>query len=391
MKILYYSAHPGLKMNAATGYGTHMREMIEAFKRKGHEVLPVILGDIKRNIEVVPESNKLFLKKAIKKIIPNYLWKSLKDYELIKFDLNAELILEEKIIAFNPDLIYERGSYLQLSGVKMAKKFKLKHYIELNAPFVEESASFEGAAGFFKQKALHIEKEQILQSEKTIVVSSALQNYYSDKYKVHKSNFLVTPNCINAQGVLSNIELKQELITRYHLKDKKIIGFVGSIFPYHGVDLLIEAFSELQPLYAHLQLLIVGDGAMLPKLKAYAFSMGTNAIFTGSVSHKEIYTYIDIMDIAVMAKSNWYGSPVKIFEYGAMGKTIIAPDTKPVRDVMEDGVDGFLVKPAVKDLKNAISKIMEDAELGIKMGENFKNKVFANYTWDAIAAKILNE
>ena len=390
MKILYYSPHPNLHLNASTGYGTHMREMMEAFKRKGHEVLPVILGDLETNTEVVA-SNKLFVKKVIKKIIPNYLWKSLKDYKLIKFDLLAEQILEQRVIAFNPDFIYERGSYLQSSGVKIAKKFNLKHYIELNAPFVEESTSFEGVEGFFKKKALQIEKKQLMESEKVIVVSSALQNYYSEKYQIDKRKILITSNCIHADDVISDRELKQELISRYHLEGKRIIGFVGSIFPYHGVDLLIEAFSQLQLLYADLQLLIVGDGALLPKLKSYADSLGINVIFTGPVAHKEIYTYIDVMDIAVMAKSNWYGSPVKLFEYGAMGKTIIAPDTKPVRDVMEDGVDGLLVKPEVQDLKNAISLIMEDTELGMKMGKNFKNKVFANYTWDAMASKILDQ
>ena len=391
MKILYYSSHPNLYLKATTGYGTHMREMIGAFRRQGHEVLPVIMGDQKSNNEVHSSTAKLSFKKIIKKIFPLYFWKSLKDYQLIKFDLMAGQVLEQQIVTFKPDLIYERGTYLQLSGIKMAAKFSLKHYLELNAPFVEESASFEGSATFFKERAFHAEREQIAKTDKALLVSSALQNYYSSKYKISDSKMLVTPNCVHPDSVRLNSELKDELIAKYNLKGKKIIGFVGSIFPYHGVDLLINAFRELQDLYSDLLLVIVGDGALLPQLKVYAESMGTQVIFTGPVAHNEIYTYIDIMDITVMAQSNWYGSPVKIFEYGAMGKAIIAPDTVPVRDVMVDGVDGLLVKPEVLGLKNAISKILIDPEIGIRMGENFKNKVFANYTWDAIAAKILDE
>jgi glycosyltransferase involved in cell wall biosynthesis len=94
-----------------------------------------------------------------------------------------------------------------------------------------------------------------------------------------------------------------------------------------------------------------------------------------------VYTYIDLMDITVMARSNWYGSPVKIFEYGAMGKAIIAPDTVPVRDVMIDGEDGLLVEPVVSLISSALSRLISDKEERSRFGRNFQRKVLEKYTW----------
>ena len=81
-----------------------------------------------------------------------------------------------------------------------------------------------------------------------------------------------------------------------------------------------------------------GDGSILPDLKNLADKLGlaSKIIFTGNVAHEKVNDYLAVMDIAVMVKSNWYGSPVKIFEYGAASLPMICPDTIPVRDVITD-------------------------------------------------------
>ena len=171
----------------------------------------------------------------------------------------------------------------------------------------------------------------------------------------------------------------------------RVIGFVGSIFPYHGVDLLIEAFAGLDE-NPDLRLLIVGDGSTLPELKSLAKRLGVlnRCIFTGSVPHRRVYAFMEVMDICCMARSNSYGSPVKIFEYGLLKKPVVAPDTVPVRDVMIHGEDAILVEPNVQSILDALQELLDDHTLALKMAGSWHEKVLLNHTWDN-AAKTLIE
>ncbi|MFT5973783.1 MAG: glycosyltransferase involved in cell wall biosynthesis, partial [Cryomorphaceae bacterium] len=87
--------------------------------------------------------------------------------------------------------------------------------------------------------------------------------------------------------------------------------------------------------------------------------------------------------------SNWYGSPVKIFEYGLMKKPVIAPDLGPLRDVMTDGENGLLVIPNSKALKEALQQLVTNFALREKIAIAWHEKVLLEYTWDTAAKKVL--
>jgi glycosyltransferase involved in cell wall biosynthesis len=394
MKILYYSSSPLLTTSIQSGPGTHIREMINGMKELGHEVLPVIIGD---EISTTGEETTVINKKGIifslaKKIIPSVVWRSLKELKLIRFDKHAEQILEEKVRVFKPDLIYERSAYLQTSGINIAKKYKIKHYMEINAPFIEEVKQFENSDTFLVKQAINFERELITSPDKVFVVSSGIKKYYS-KYSTDTNKIIVMPNSINLDVIKVNVILKLQLENEFNTKGKTVIGFVGSIFPYHGVDILIKGFAKYQLTNPASVLLIVGDGYIIPELKELAKELNIppyKVIFTGSVKHKDVFTYIDLMDITVLAKSNWFCSPIKIFEYGAMNKAVIAVNTIGVKDVMGDGVDGLLIDPTEENLFRALSALTNDEARRKQMAQHFHDKVVANYTWRKTAEVVLS-
>jgi glycosyltransferase involved in cell wall biosynthesis len=98
---------------------------------------------------------------------------------------------------------------------------------------------------------------------------------------------------------------------------------------------------------------------------------------------------MELMDICCMPKSNWYGSPVKIFEYGLMKKPVIAPNVSPVRDVMKHNEDGILVEPNVQSLKEAILKLIREKTFRAKISTSWHEKVLLKYTWDNAARRII--
>jgi glycosyltransferase involved in cell wall biosynthesis len=393
MKIIYYSPHPTHDIVSEVGYATHQREVILALRNLGHEVFPVVMGgsDISSLNALATDNYKVpFYKKFLKILIPRFLWTSLNNYKLIKHDLKAGKILEETILNVNPELIYERSEYLQDSGAKLAAKYKIKDFIEVNAPFIEEMNAFEGYSLFHK-KAHKIEAIKLKTADKVFTVSTALKEFLVERYHCLTNKIIVQPNCINPDKIHLDFNFVDSLKKDLHLNSERIIGFVGSMFPYHGVDVLIKAFSNVIKEFPNTKLLIVGDGIVLNNLKqlTHNLSLENSVIFTGKIPHSKVFNYIQIMDICIMAKSNWYGSPVKIFEYGLLKKPIIAPDNIPVRDVMLNMQDAILIKENETELKDALCVLLENETLATSLANNFYMKVMENFKWNNAAVKII--
>jgi glycosyltransferase involved in cell wall biosynthesis len=386
MRILYYSPHPNLALNSPSGYGTHMREMIRAFRALGHTVHPVIRGGTDeaptRQAAASPSLARR-VKNTLKAITPATVWSSLKDFRLQQQDEVFEAELEREVASLKPDLIYERLNYLQPSGVRVANRLGIPHIAEVNAPYVEERQTLSGVHSWLEGRALAIEKEQLQRTDRVAIVSHTLQQYFQQQHSVPSDKFVVTPNAIDPAKVENTAASGDKLRQQYELQDAVVVGFVGSIFPWHGVDLLIQATERLLPVCPDLNLLIVGDGATLPNLVELRDTLGLEKVitFTGRVPHTDVFEHIACMDIAIMPASNWYGSPVKIFEYGAIGKAVIAPDNGPVGEVMTDGVDGLLVKPKIEALADAMHTLYHDAALRQQLASTFQDKVLTHHTW----------
>jgi glycosyltransferase involved in cell wall biosynthesis len=394
MRILYYSPHPQLPLDLPSGPGVHMREIMKGFETLGHEVHPLIMGGLKSpdasGLTSAPPQKSSF-KQRLKPLVPKVIWQSLKDFNLKRFDTYARQELEAAVATFKPDLIYERGFYLMTSGVEVANAFGIKHMLEMNAPYPEERADMEGRS-FLHVEALKAERRQFEATQRIVVVSSALRDYVEKQSPGAAGKTIITPNAINPERFKVSDEQRTAKRQAMGLKSETVIGFVGSIFPYHGVDMLIEAAAEVLK-HHPVKVLIVGDGYLLDTYKQRTRELGIedHIIFTGRVPNDQIAQHIATMDITVMARSNWYGSPVKIFEYGALGKAVIAPDVVPVQDVMVHETDGLLIRPNVNDLTAQLNRLLDNEALRSQLGSTWSAKVHQHHTWQQMAQKILTE
>lgn len=395
MKILFYSPHPTHDIVSEVGYATHQRETIIALQGLGVEVIPVILGGVTLSEMPFKDGKALEpkgIKGVIKKIIPRFVWLSLKNFDLFaKHDFKARMRLEKAVIEHSPDLLYERSEYLQDSGTKVAQKYGIKHFIEVNAPFVEEMRAMEGWH-VWQWLAHFKEKKKYRAADRVFVVSTVLKDFLVKRYKVNPAKILVSPNRINEKSFL----LKAQSPTKIQVSFRDaapLVGFVGSILPHHHLDIMIDVFAKLNKENVDVNLLIVGGGSLLDELKRQAEEKGLRdrIHFTDRVPHQDIPALIQTMDICVMPASNWYGSPVKIFEYGIMGKAVVAPDNGPVSDVMVDNEDGLLVQNNVDEIATAITKLVKDIDLRHRLGEHFRQKIIQGFTWRHAAEMILKE
>ena len=388
MKILFYSPHPTLYLEAPTGYGSHMRGMIRGFQEEGHTVEVLIMGKAPIQNSSSPQSSGL--KSFAKIFIPKILWRTLKEFQQIRFDKYAAKELQNAIEFHQPDIVYERSAWMSNGSVGALSNFSIKHIVEINAPFEEEVKSFENAHSFLASTGKNKLKNLLQSASLVLPITSSLQTYLIERYKLNPNKCVVVPNAIEKQEIQINESRVAAINKQFNLSEVTVLGFVGSIFPYHGVDRLIRGVSKLK--YTDIAILVVGDGYLIPELKKLANELGISSrvYFTGSVPKEDIYNYISAMDILTLPNTEWYCSPVKLFEYGAFGKTILAVNEAGVIDVMSNE-EGLLFKNNDSAFQDALlTAITEVDELKIK-ALNFQQNVFEKHTWRANAQKVIQQ
>jgi glycosyltransferase involved in cell wall biosynthesis len=388
MKILFYSPHPTLYFDAPTGYGSHMRGMVNGFREEGHTVEILVLGNKPQSADSSTQTNSF--KSTLKKVLPKILWRTLKEIQQIRFDKHAAQELQQAVQSFNPDIVYERSAWMSNGSVEVLKSFNIKHIVEINAPFEEEVEEFEKASSFIAHVGKKKLKNLLQSAELVAPITTSLEKYLIENYDVDKKKCLVVANAIDQREIQITNSRVEEIRNSFNLTTKKVIGFVGSIFPYHGVDRLINGVSKLKSTDS--VILIVGDGYLIPELKKLASELviSSRVHFTGSVPKEDIYNYISAMDIVTLPNTEWYCSPVKLFEYGALGKRIIAVNEAGVADIMSNE-DGELFENNDNAFQEALIKAVSDFDIMEEKAKGFQQKIVKHHTWKSNAAAILLE
>lgn len=369
MKILYLVSNSSLSIEANTGYGRHIRETVQGLRRIGYTV--EVMHAVEPTDSRAKETPQTVKSSRFKSLIPKVLWETIRDIKQLKLNDSFKIRVKKKIQAFRPDFVYERTSYL--SDTISVNDDHIPWFLEVNSPFVEQRQVISGRS-LLQFLAHRFEKEKYKWCCGVFSVSSALSSFLQKTYGVEEQKIIVNPNGVNPS------DFDVTAIKNKHLEFT--FGFVGSIMAYHGLEDLLHSFSAVLKSGVSARLLIVGDGQSIPELKMLAegLEISNHVVFTGGVSHVQVKAYLLQMDVAIMPRSNWYGSPVKLFEYGVMGKIIIAPKQPPVEEVLQDQNDGVLVGSRL-ELTEAMIRISKNKESYNLMAKSFQEKVLNRFTW----------
>jgi glycosyltransferase involved in cell wall biosynthesis len=144
-----------------------------------------------------------------------------------------------------------------------------------------------------------------------------------------------------------------------------VVGFTGFVRDWHGVDRVIQwlATSDAPP---NARLLVVGDGPARSDLERLARELSvTNRIhFTGVVPREKVPALVAAFDIALQPAVVPYASPLKLFEYLALGKAIVAPRQANIEEVLTDGRNALLFDSETAfALETSLTRLCEDADL----------------------------
>jgi glycosyltransferase involved in cell wall biosynthesis len=317
--------------------------------------------------------------------------RSLYEVMEIGYSVAGYRLLTSQVNGWKPAFLYERYMLFNMAGLMAAHRLGIPLVLEVNAPLAYERAQYERLS--LKRAAQLFERSLFRSADMVLTVSTPLKDYIVEQ-GVSSANVFVLPNGTSPELFQPNGIARAAVRQRLGIPfDSVVVGFVGILRPWHGVELLLEAFSQIEHSSRDAFLLIVGDGPSQTELEQLAQSLGlaNKVIFTGRIPHRQVADYLAAFDIAVSPRATFYASPMKILEYMATGLAVVAPHMPNLEDLISDGVDGILFKAEdVHELANSLATLVRDQALRIRLGENARASVVCRRTWQHNARRVLD-
>ena len=331
MKILYHH-----RTASKDGQAVHIEEMISAMRSLGHEVRvvsPTIGAQADKQGEMGGEVGWV---PRLKAALPRAVYELLElAYSLIAY---RQLMLAAK--EFKPDFIYERYNLFLLSGSMLKNRLGLPLLLEVNSPLVDERLKHSGGLTLVAL-ARWAEGRAWRSADYVLPVTYVLAQHVK-AYGVPDERITVIPNGINEAHFVA-APTPEVAKRQLGLQGKLVLGFTGFVRDWHGVDRVVKWMASPDaPSNAYL--LVVGDGPVRAELEALAQTLGVakRVAFTGVIDRHRVPEHVAAFDVALQPAVNSYASPLKLMEYLALGKAIVAPSEPNLREILTDEENAVL-------------------------------------------------
>lgn len=184
---------------------------------------------------------------------------------------------------------------------------------------------------------------------------------------------------------------------RYLLDDSKVVIYLGVMTKQRNLGMLIRAFPEVKSQVPDAKLLMVGEGDDRANLERLSGELGVaeDILFTGQIPYGDVPDFISAADVAVLQMPPFafykMASPLKLFEYMAMAKPVVANDEIPEhREVLEQSGGGLLVPSTSEAFASAMVKLLGSPEMAAEMGRKGRDWVVQNRSNEILARQMEN-
>ncbi|HEV3377108.1 MAG TPA: glycosyltransferase family 4 protein [Thermoleophilaceae bacterium] len=362
MRIAYLSTDPGIAYGGTKGASVHVAELTGALAGEGADVL-LLVAKIEPDAPEPPPGVTV-------EPLPGP-GKGASVAERVSAEPDRQAWLEERLESFGAAALYERLALHSAAGSAAARRLRVPHLVELNAPLLQEAARYRTLA--VPELASLLERSVLRGAELVLAVSGPLARY---AWARGARRVAVCPNGVDTH-------LFAPRLTRSPHGPSAV--FTGTLRPWHGIETLGEAWRLLGP--AAPPLTVVGDGPGRPLLEE------VGARVTGALPHAEVPAVLAGADIGIApyaADAPPYFSPLKLFEYLAAGLAVVAAAIPGVTELVDERT-AVLVPPGDPEaLAGAVARLAADSLERERLG--LAGRMLAQrHTWADRARGILDE
>lgn len=370
MRIIYLT---GSRLDATNSAVNHVLEICANLQRFGHKVKILARGPCTSPLPKRYDLDISFVPVPAHKG-PRY------------FYLQAPFFVLKEMIREHYDFLYSRFCPLDFFSLIIAKKIgSLKYMIELNGP-VEEEQKIWGHSQWEIGLAKRLEKFCYRWADGIIVVDSGLRRYLEER-GTFRAKLVEIPTGVNPQ-IIEPLD-KKMCHRRLGLDpERRYICFVGSLRIWHGIDIAIKAMKILVGLRSNINLLIVGEGKRKKEYQDLTkkLELSSSVIFAGQVDYEELKYFLGASDICIAPsrdmKNTGYGlAPLKVFDYMAAGRPIVATNVGGLKELIQDNGVGLVAdsddpEEFAREILNLIKDKKKVASLG-RRGRYLAENVFS--------------
>jgi glycosyltransferase involved in cell wall biosynthesis len=294
-----------------------------------------------------------------------------------------------------PDFLYERYVRGMSAGSRLARELRLPLIVEMNTSFTFPGEWWEHHSAVTPWIVARAERQITAAADRVVVVSSHLRDHFLAA-GVPEEKLVLMFNGADARRFRPDADGGEEIRTKHGLYGNRVIGFVGSLKPWHGVDVLISSLRSCVDELPDLRLVIVGDGPLRGSLEEIVRKAGLSeqVVFVGAVPYDRIPAYVAVFDIAVCPAPQTpssHLSPIKLFEYMASARPVIAARFSDVPEIVKDHENGVLVDPGdAADMARAILELGKNPDLCKRLGDSARRDVERSYTWERNAERVMD-
>jgi glycosyltransferase involved in cell wall biosynthesis len=286
-----------------------------------------------------------------------------------------------------PDVLYERYVPFGVAGTTLAASFGLPLVVEMNTSFTFPTEAWRQHSPLDTAATRWTERYIATHTDHIIAVSATIQEYLIG-IGAHPERVSILANAADPQVFRQDPAARHAVRRAFDLHESSVVvGFVGSLKRWHGVDVLLEAAAILRNEGLSIRFLIVGDGPLRQELADHVVKAGLESfvMFSGAVGRSQVVQYLNAFDIAVAPApilSTFHFSPLKIFEYMAVGTAVVAARYPEIQAIVDEGETGLLFSPGDPvELAGVIARLAADKRLRAELGRRGRDAIEANHTW----------
>ncbi len=300
----------------------------------------------------------------------------------------------------NADVLHVHDLPLALSAIKLGKKLNVPVVLDLheNYPAAMKLWYKPGPIGWTIKNpkfAELLERKCLKDADRIIVIAKEHHDLLISRGIEVEKIYIVenTPyrELARSQEFANPLRFENSVITKY--KNYKTLLYFGKINPERHLEIALKALLIIRKKIANIKLIIVGDGPSFQYIKNETNRLSVEDLvhFAGWINLDKALPYFLSADVCIMPHgSNDFldmGVPNKLFEYMAMGKPVVVPESKAsARVVREAGCGEIFMPGSVDSFADAILKVFEN---GTSLGQKGRNIILQKYNWELTENSLL--